>query len=387
MSLFKIFPFRPSSFPEDCSNTAPLVTRAAIFRCQGQEFRESFSSQATKMAHLQVRRSAFALRSIARSWFMSKASRHTQFASNYFKHGSLGVLDPRLSVCWGNSSATSKLFFFTPPSMRNSRSQFSVISMSFLQILVDFQSISIDFLSFSISFNQIQSVLMNFNQFQSVWLGQNPDLLFLGVLIFLGLFRPRIFLGVLSVFSCFSLVFKGFPRVRRGEKILGVLVVFLGFCLNTKEKKIRETQEFIDNRKVGKTTRNKPMVCQTYGLHAGCLSRKRQKSQKRWKRRRQLQIRSWVLAHQNRTIAIASDFRVDGAKSPEFPQKEGVLGSDIAARNRKSLATFHRTLKSQCSIAFSCLRNRAISGVRDGHRNRKSQKSLRFRCAKSWVVD
>ena len=89
------------------------------------------------------------------------------------------------------------------------------------------------------------------------------------------------------------------------------------------------------------------------------------------------------LAHQNRTIAIASDFRVDGAKSPEIPQKEGVLGSEIAARNRKSLATFHRTLKSQCSIALSCLGNRAISGVRDGHRNRKSQKSLRFRCAKS----
>ena len=64
------------------------------------------------------------------------------------------------------------------------------------------------------------------------------------------------------------------------------------------------------------------------------------------------------LAHRNRTIAIASDFRVDGAKPPEIPQKEGVLGSEIAARNRKSLATFHRTLKSQCSIAFSCLRNR-----------------------------
>ena len=87
-------------------------------------------------------------------------------------------------------------------------------------------------------------------------------------------------------------------------------------------------------------------------------------------------------AHQNRTIAIASDFRVDGAKSPELPQKEGVWGSEIAARNRRSLATFHRTLKSQCIIALSCLRNRAISGVRDGHRNRKSQKSLRFRCAK-----
>ena len=67
---------------------------------------------------------------------------------------------------------------------------------------------------------------------------------------------------------------------------------------------------------------------------------------------------AYSLAHQNRTIAIASDFRVDGAKSPEIAQKEGVLGSEIAARNRKSLATFHRTLKSQCSIAFSYLGNR-----------------------------
>ena len=34
---------------------------------------------------------------------------------------------------------------------------------------------------------------------------------------------------------------------------------------------------------------------------------------------------SWAfcLAHQNRTIAIASDFRVDGAKSPEILQKKG----------------------------------------------------------------
>ena len=57
------------------------------------------------------------------------------------------------------------------------------------------------------------------------------------------------------------------------------------------------------------------------------------------------------LAHQNRTIAIAGDFChkfcVDGAKSPEILQKEGVWGSEIATRNRNSLATFHRTLKSQ----------------------------------------
>ena len=81
------------------------------------------------------------------------------------------------------------------------------------------------------------------------------------------------------------------------------------------------------------------------------------------------------------------DFRVDGAKSPDIPQKEGILGPEIAARNRKSLATFHRTLKSQCSIAFDLLSrgSLAISGVRDGHRNCKSQKSLPFWCAKLFV--
>ena len=47
---------------------------------------------------------------------------------------------------------------------------------------------------------------------------------------------------------------------------------------------------------------------------------------------------------------MASDFRVDGAKSPEIPQKEGVLGSEIAARNRKSLATFHRTLNRNAAL-------------------------------------
>ena len=46
------------------------------------------------------------------------------------------------------------------------------------------------------------------------------------------------------------------------------------------------------------------------------------------------------LACQNRTIGFASDFRVDGAKSPESPQKEGVSGSEIATR--KSLR-FRRT--------------------------------------------
>ena len=88
------------------------------------------------------------------------------------------------------------------------------------------------------------------------------------------------------------------------------------------------------------------------------------------------------LAHQNRTIAIASDFRVDGAKSPEIPQKEGVLGSDIAARNRKSLATFHRTLKSQCSIALSCLANRCdFSGY-----EKSARSFLEFSCIKFFHV-
>ena len=93
----------------------------------------------------------------------------------------------------------------------------------------------------------------------------------------------------------------------------------------------------------------------------------------------------WTLAHQNRTIAIASDFRVDGAKSPEIPQKEGVLGSEIAARNRKSLATFHRNLKSQCSIAPSFFGNRCdFWGPRRASQSQIA-KSLRFRCAKFWT--
>ena len=40
-------------------------------------------------------------------------------------------------------------------------------------------------------------------------------------------------------------------------------------------------------------------------------------------------------AHQNRTIAIASDFRADGAKSPEFPQKE-LRGFGLRNRSPKS---------------------------------------------------
>ena len=84
------------------------------------------------------------------------------------------------------------------------------------------------------------------------------------------------------------------------------------------------------------------------------------------------------LAHQNRTITIASDFRVDGAKSPAIPQKEWVSGSEIAARNRKSLATFHRNAALLCLVSEIacdfCGSWRASQWL--------SQKSLRFRCAK-----
>ena len=57
------------------------------------------------------------------------------------------------------------------------------------------------------------------------------------------------------------------------------------------------------------------------------------------------------------TFARFPDVRADGPKSPEIRQKGGVSGSEIAAPNRKSLATFHRTLKSQCSTSSSCLGN------------------------------
>ena len=64
-------------------------------------------------------------------------------------------------------------------------------------------------------------------------------------------------------------------------------------------------------------------------------------------------------------------FRVDGAKTPEFPQKEQVLGSDIAARDRKSLAIHHCTFKLQWNIA--CLVSKIASDFETRphwHRNR-----------------
>ena len=39
---------------------------------------------------------------------------------------------------------------------------------------------------------------------------------------------------------------------------------------------------------------------------------------------------------------MASDFRVDGAKMPEIPEKEGVLGSEIATQNRNAKSQIDR---------------------------------------------
>ena len=65
------------------------------------------------------------------------------------------------------------------------------------------------------------------------------------------------------------------------------------------------------------------------------------------------------------SIAIASDFRVDGARSPEILQKQGALGSGIAARNRTSLATFHRTLKNRNAALLSLFSEIAAMSVEE----------------------
>ena len=61
-----------------------------------------------------------------------------------------------------------------------------------------------------------------------------------------------------------------------------------------------------------------------------------------------------ILAHQNRTIAVAGGFRVDQAKSPEIPQEEGFLGSEIAARKSQIASNFRSIAPLNCngSIAF-----------------------------------
>ena len=64
--------------------------------------------------------------------------------------------------------------------------------------------------------------------------------------------------------------------------------------------------------------------------------------------------------------------KVDGARSPEIPQKEGVSGPEIAAQSRTSLATSITPLNR--NAALLCLASEITSeGVRDGHRN--SQKN------------
>ena len=80
-------------------------------------------------------------------------------------------------------------------------------------------------------------------------------------------------------------------------------------------------------------------------------------------------------AHQNRAIAIASDVRVDGAKSPDISQKEGGFG---LGNQRLSITTLNRNASLLCLVSGIA----SDSGVRNGHRNCKSQRALRFRCAK-----
>ena len=64
-----------------------------------------------------------------------------------------------------------------------------------------------------------------------------------------------------------------------------------------------------------------------------------------------------LLAHQNRTIAIASDFRVDGAESPEIPQKEGALGQKLQiAKKLPLLADYFALFRTLRLLPFSgCL--------------------------------
>ena len=60
--------------------------------------------------------------------------------------------------------------FFTLPSMRNHRNQFSAISMGFPP---DSRRLSIHFGRFSVIFNQFQSISVSFSQFQSVSVNSN----------------------------------------------------------------------------------------------------------------------------------------------------------------------------------------------------------------------
>ena len=57
-----------------------------------------------------------------------------------------------------------------------------------------------------------------------------------------------------------------------------------------------------------------------------------------------------ALAHQNRTIAIAGDFRVDGAKSPEILQKEGVSSGAEKGVITKGVFSLEKSLESLKSL-------------------------------------
>ena len=84
-------------------------------------------------------------------------------------------------------------------------------------------------------------------------------------------------------------------------------------------------------------------------------------------------FQSWSF---NAQIAILlAIFGIARAQSPDFFHNKG-----SRFRNRSSnlpwLAISHRTLKSECGIALSCLQDiTAISGVHDCNRNRKLQES------------
>ena len=73
------------------------------------------------------------------------------------------------------------------------------------------------------------------------------------------------------------------------------------------------------------------------------------------------------LAHQNRTIAIASDFRVDGAKSPETERR----GFGLRNRSPKSqIARLSVALLNRNAALLSLVSEiAAISGVHDAHHN------------------
>ena len=73
----------------------------------------------------------------------------------------------------------------------------------------------------------------------------------------------------------------------------------------------------------------------------------------------------WIGPQRAAPPAVAHLFRFLDKSGKPFHPPRGVLGpfGPKVENGRKSLATFHRTLKSQCSIAFTCLgKPRTIPG-------------------------